>query len=289
MKKVKLCAKLVIVLTILTLLAPGPKPALANMESSTSGQVAWIVGGSLATAAALYLVWLNRPANQDKMDWSSRGPGGFFVGAFTGGSLVQSTEWRLNPGHQLTNLLPYNVRTSRVDFQSGVVGGLKLGYFCHRFPYLGVEGEFNYTRNDVRGRQATINPPILGNSQIQIHSERFYSWTLALHLLARYGFLPDQEVPFGRLQPYVGIGPGFVPVYGELDSAKNLSLEVLAGLRYMLLRNLSIFAEYKFSHQWDIVFEHDRMNLIGGPEYRFQSHFPFTSHKIVVGLAFHFL
>ena len=69
---------------------------------------------------------------------------------------------------------------------------------------------------------------------------------MALHLVGRYGFLPDQEVPFGRLQPYVGIGPGLVVLYAEADSAKNFGMEVEAGLRYMFTKHLGGFLEYKY-------------------------------------------
>jgi hypothetical protein len=207
-------------------LAPCPRPALA----------AEVVGYGALAAAFVYYAYLNRPGA--KMDWSLRGPGGFFIGGFAGGSLVQNTNWHFTPGAQDPRyILNGNVDTSPVDFAPGVVGGLKFGYFLHRLPYVGLEAEFNFTRTDVQPQNITLSRPIRGSTQATLSAESFYIPTLALHFLGRYGFLPDQEVPIGRLQPYVGLGPGFIIVFGPTDSAKNFSLEAEAGVRYMLLKN----------------------------------------------------
>ena len=72
----------------------------------------------------------------------------------------------------------------------------------------------------------------------------------------RYGFLPDSEVPFGRLQPYIAVGPALFCVQPEaydqlplflvfrmLESANggqdgfNVGLGVETGLRYFFNRS----------------------------------------------------
>ena len=109
---------------------------------------------------------------------------------------------------------------------------------------------------------------------------------MALHLVGRYGFLPDQEVPFGRLQPYVGIGPGLVMLYAEADSAKNFGLEVEAGLRYMFTKHLGGFLEYKFSKQWSA--ELDTQHVVPVTVNSSNAVFDFDRHQVVVGMAYHF-
>jgi opacity protein-like surface antigen len=107
---------------------------------------------------------------------------------------------------------------------------------------------------------------------------------MAFHFVGRYGFLPDQEVPFGRLQPYVGIGPGLVVLYAEADSAKNFGLELEAGLRYMFTKHLGGFVEYKFSKQWGVELESQQ--LVSLPAVT--TEFDFARHQVVAGLAYHF-
>jgi outer membrane protein W len=69
----------------------------------------------------------------------------------------------------------------------------------------------------------------------------------------KYGFLPNAENPFGRLQPYVGVGPGFVisnpEVNGWATEEKNkldVALVMETGLRYMIFRNVSLDAAFRY-------------------------------------------
>ncbi len=265
-------------LLIMALAAAMPKPARAGAPA-TGAAVAQAVGFTAAAAAFCYFAWLNRPAAQGTVDWSLRGPGGFFIGAFTGGGFVDNSKWQF----------PF-AETSRVRYAPSPLGGLKAGYFLHSLPYFGGEVEFMYDAHNTETKQVRLSRPVFGSTVGYLPTYHTYVSTLAFHFLGRYGFLKDKEVPFGRLQPYVGIGPGFVILWSSTDSAKNFSLEALAGVRYMVLKNLSLFMEYKFSHQWDVEFDPARLYLAAPPgEARGKATFDFTVHRFAVGIAYHFL
>ena len=168
----------------------------------------------------------------------------------------------------------------------GITGGIKLGYFLDSCPYLGVEAE-----GSIGNQSPALSDRVLesaasgGVATGRWTGQSLLVWTMALHLVGRYGFLPDQEVPFGRLQPYVGIGPGLVMLYGEADSAKNFGLEVEAGLRYMFTKHLGGFVEYKFSKQWAVELESHHLlpaRRRRGPGHR-RHHVILTCHKVVTG------
>ena len=132
--------------------------------------------------------------------------------------------------------IPLKGRTAKnIFYQPGVLGGLKFGRYFDSLPWFGIEGETSLSRNNIRGNQGRISPPLPGGpNNLFGGSDWFIDWTMQMSFMARHGFLKDKEVTFGRLQPYVGIGPGWEVVYATHDSAKNYAIEAQAGVRYMV-------------------------------------------------------
>jgi opacity protein-like surface antigen len=255
-----------------------PKPAAAS-QGDTLIVTAVPIGSVLVVGAASYLLYKQRfsqPADA-KGRMGYKGPGEFFVGGFFGGSFVPSTDWTYRIGSQ-------NVNTRNMSIDPGVTGGIKLGYFLDSCPYLGVEAEGSIGNQSQPSQNVSLNPPVAGFATGRVPSQSLLVWTMAFHFVGRYGFLPDQEVPFGRLQPYVGIGPGLVVLYAEADSAKNFGLELEAGLRYMFTKHLGGFLEYKFSKQWAVELESQQLATLPAAT----TEFDFARHQVVAGLAYHF-
>ncbi|MHB8068566.1 MAG: outer membrane protein [Desulfobaccales bacterium] len=201
-----------------------------------------------------------------------------YIEAYLGGVFPASQSFNYNATP--TNFYTYNV-TAPGKYDPAVVGGLKLGtwfvkegFLGFNYPdwmkYLGFFLDFSYHRLNLRHQQANYSELFAGlPSQGQLDfSTNGSVATLAFMFAARYGFFPDSEVPFGRLQPYVAVGPAlcfisqrprfsfstfngpFLTDNEDLESRSTtaLGLAAEAGLRYMALKNVSIDASFKYRY-----------------------------------------
>lgn len=159
------------------------------------------------------------------------------------------------------------------------MGGLKVGtwFVKERFlgynspdwmQYFGCYLDSSYHRLNFRRQDGVM---VSGLIFPQTFWSKGTAATLGFMLVARYGFLRDSEVPFGRLQPYVAVGPALFfasqepaaevraalpgppiiiqSVKSGTDSDVALALAVDAGVRWMASKNVSIdvFFKYRFA------------------------------------------
>ena len=267
-----------IVIILLTVGFIATPPCYAGIHDTDFRNYCFIGGGVVLAAAAGYAIWLNRPGSN--FSWESKGPGGFYIGAGGGANFVGATNWKIQvPGTTINKTLAL---TASPLFNT------KLGYFFHQFPYLGLEGDLNYTRNKLRQQTFPLATHWF-NITTASFSDTFDNVSFVLRVMGRYGFLPDSEIPFGRLQPYVGIGPGMEVALTQDGTLKTLALEASAGVKYMFLKNFSTYVEYKYAYQ--MKKDNPRtFEINGGPgkvigEYFFD----YTRHMVVGGFAYHFL
>ena len=188
-----------------------------------------------------------------------------------------------------------------ISIDPSVMVGGKFGYWFSRegalkanYPnfmkYFGLEIDISYHPLNW-GRQGVVISPI--GYPLQIKNDGFMV-TTAFLVMGRYGFLPDKEVPFGRLQPYLGIGPTIVftrtnlnigPDYQSTEGDYGFMVET--GLRYMLWKNFSINAEVKYRYLQAHV---DADSRVFGMPYWLYAPMATTYNlfSLTVGVAYHF-
>jgi outer membrane protein W len=245
-----------------------------------------------------------------------------YVESFLGGTTAANLG---SASFQLNELSP--VGSTRFSVNNGsaqpsLIGGGRLGtwfvpggFLGFNYPnwmkYFGFYTDVSYQALNVNGVSIQPNSSNLGSSSAGEFSTSGFVVTWAFMFAGRYGFLPNQEVPFGRLQPWVGIGPAIlftaiwpkntvnVPInlggpsgIDSLSWNKNINgafavtpgLVVDAGVRYMIVKKFSISLSFRYRYarpnfHWD--FENGgtaRLNF--SPTYNLFSG--------MAGIAYHF-
>lgn len=280
-------------LIILTCLSGASRPALAGVFTGKNGfftgpdrtfNMLTCIYGTIGFSLLAYYIYKHSPAQRANGYPEELGLGEWYLAAYTGLSYLPPTDWKFTQ-NDTSNLLGPVAKD--IHYQLGPVGGIKFGRFLDRYPWFGIEFETRFARNIIPGNQGRISPPQPGfPPKLLKGSDWFDTWAMQFNLIVRHGFFKDKEVTFGRLQPYIGIGPGFEIEYGRYDSTKNCAIEALAGIKYMVTKKIGLFFEYKFSYQFAIEYQDVPSINKSGPDYTYT--FDLPHHLFVVGVAYHF-
>jgi len=214
---------------------------------------------------------------------------------------------------------------------SAFMVGAKLGIWFSKqgFPrfdypdwmkYVGVYLDFNFhgfdksdlTFNTMGSRRMYLpltNYPYFQNYKFWLRKDASII-TLAFMFAIRYGFNPTEQVPFGKWQPYVAVGPAlfitsmkptfkiqptntFFPVVAEtgidyessFKSTVSLGLATEIGLRYMIRRFLSVETSVKYRYtRPSTTYDLDIFGFTHQLRYAPQ----FNLFSIHAGVAYHF-
>ena len=150
------------------------------------------------------------------------------------------------------------------DYYIYFYGGGKIGYWftpqgtyaASWYPewmkYFGVYTDLSYqSLNHPNNIVTSYGTPFSTGSSFG------YLWTWSFMLAGRFGLMADDEVPFGRLQPYAAVGPGIFfsaqdyNIAGTTQGSKSstdIGLVVETGLRYFLAKNISAEASFKYRY-----------------------------------------
>jgi hypothetical protein len=176
-----------------------------------------------------------------------------FVDLYLGAAMTQDSELRIS-GSGLTGGGPESYDTS-------FTAGGRVGYWFGTPGWLGVaiDASFFKPATDI-----TVIP-------------------VSALLMLRVPLLKDDNFPHGRLQPYIGAGPGvfFSKARAPLDDSVDLGADVRGGLAFLITRNISVFAEYRFTHvRPEFGFDFFGLNA--------KSETTFDTHHAVAGVGFRF-
>ncbi|MDI6854256.1 MAG: outer membrane beta-barrel protein [Deltaproteobacteria bacterium] len=234
-----------------------------------------------------------------------------YTGLYIGGNFSADTDprWEAKKiqGTEIPPPIPVRTFTANnISVDPAFVIGGKIGYWFSRegflsfdYPdwmkYLGLEIALDYHNLDWPRQNVTINPI---NLRIPIENDG-YMVTACFLLMGRYGFLPDKDVPFGRLQPYVGIGPAVVFTRTHLNigrdyksSEADLGFALETGVRYMVRKNISLSASFRYRYVRIHVDVDDQVfNIPFQPPYGgvyIPMYTTYNLFNILVGAAYHF-
>ena len=178
-----------------------------------------------------------------------------YIAAYAGYSVLSDTD--LNADFVSVfqpQLQARGIRFSTDVDNSAIVGG-KIGYWFDFFPMVGAE-------LDIYGFSPDISSPPQTRGTVRLTKSNDFDLgvtAVGINLMGRYSLLKSPGFPRGRFQPYIGVGPSlFITSIKDLEPnpADNIGsrtltyggVQIIGGLKFFLLKNLSLFAEYKFSH-----------------------------------------
>jgi len=178
-----------------------------------------------------------------------------FVDLRVGGAFTEDGDVDIDPGPRVES-----------EFDDSVTGGIRAGYWFDSLPWLGLAADVSYFGPD---------PEIISGADIEVIP-------LSPLLMGRVPIATSEEYPHGRIQPFIGVGPGvFISLVdlgpGADDESVDVGFDLHAGLNFQVTPVVSIFGEYRFTH-----FESD-VDVQG-----FDIETELDTHHIAGGIGFHF-
>jgi hypothetical protein len=160
-----------------------------------------------------------------------------------------SAEWFVDVygGVSMTSDADVTVRNGatvddKVKFDTEGMGGARLGYWLESLRWLGVAADVSYFAPAGQGTTVETRLEVVPLSPL---------------VMFRLPLFDSPEFPKGRLQPYLGVGPGFfltsvkvdVPGLGEQSSdwQFEVGVDTRAGITFMITPAFGTFVEGRYT------------------------------------------
>jgi opacity protein-like surface antigen len=165
-----------------------------------------------------------------------------------------------------------DARINDLQLKSGLLEGVKGGYFFESRPWLGIETDLYTQKPDVQ--QQTI---LGGTASGKVFSASIPSTSLRVSVWAANLVIrsPSMSEVF---QPYGGVGLGLFFATGSKGGQSNTQInpgfQFIAGARYVLTPDWALFGEFKYNNAQGIRFSgikgnYDSQNFVAGLMYHF--------------------
>ncbi|MDX1919801.1 MAG: outer membrane beta-barrel protein, partial [Candidatus Caenarcaniphilales bacterium] len=184
---------------------------------------------------------------------------------------------------------------SDIDLDENFSVSVKAGHYFKHAPFLGIEGELNYSKPDFKDQVLTFkNAAFPGPIQLRKLSADVHDIGLAVSLMAR-------SRKFKHFNPYVGVGPNVhyfivrgtgdaavgpgAPILPALDGDDikqdkiSVGIQAKAGVRIPVTEHFAFDVEYKFNVAPVQMGEFRNLEGYKGD---------FTSHQVMAGLTYVF-
>jgi len=236
---------------------------------------------------ALFLLPLQAQAERD---WE------FSVGAFGGKAFHSNEDVKFNfgAGSGFTTGTAHGVNLNDSPTFGAKVTAWYLPRQYNWQPQIGLELDYTKFTADLHpqtaGASGTSLTPGFELGAVKFTSTQDFSVNiLAANLLFRYPIWATPEMPQGRWYPYIGGGVGaervrssnFPPGHEATNYAP--AIQGLVGIKFFLIKNFALFAEYKRTTAWH-TFDYNQASLPPG----YSERWTFASNLVVGGIAFHF-
>jgi opacity protein-like surface antigen len=215
-----------------------------------------------------------------------------FVDLFAGASFTQDSNVKFNLSNDSGSLPEFEGTTS---FKTSVLAGGRVGWWA---DFAGLNLDVSWFRpeldpNNVTASAVVGTTPTTGTLETDLNVV-----AIGLNVMFRGQFLQNDSVPDGRLQPYVFAGPtlfistldakltvstpGTRQIFRDSDTDYSFGVTAGGGVSFMLLKNVGLFAEYRFTH-----FRPD-FELQNGSLGRAKVEGDLNTHHLLAGLTFRF-
>ena len=187
-----------------------------------------------------------------------------------------------------------------VDFDDSFSFGGRVGHWFEAIPYVGLAIDASHFEPTISSQSASECPSggaLCASTSVKLN--HFSVTSVSFDAMWRWPLLQTKEIPNGRLQPYVTVGPtvfiarrghlldtGSGAVSNQSDTDTKLGVQAGGGLAWQFHPNIAVFGEYRFTHFRSPSFNL-RDELFPSPQDKVGG-MSVNTHRALFGVSFRF-